>query len=156
MKCEKCGRDVPEQIDYCPNCKLNENRNQNNHEKTTSESNYELEEQIKTEEKMNERATRKKERIQREEKIYQIFKKYENRAFTSMIIAFIPFTILTFSIFSFSKYTDLSNKVHSMYPLITNITAFIIGMIGLHSKRRVLIIFGLLLGVIAFCLFYWL
>lgn len=37
MKCEKCGKNIPEQINYCPTCKINEIRSVN-HEITPAES----------------------------------------------------------------------------------------------------------------------
>jgi len=145
MKCDKCGKDIPEILNCCPTCKVIENRNQINYEKITIENKDEQEKQVQAEE--NNRNTKKEERIQREEKLRQILnpllRSHEKRAFKSLITSFIIFLLALFIVNNSTEFTNLNEiyrRLIFVLPLIANLIAIIAEITRLHMRRLIALV----------------
>jgi len=146
MKCEKCEKAIPAQIDYCPTCKVNETKNQNNQDEKIKE----IIDPTLTE-KQKDRIQKKEERIQREERIREILtpslQKYHKRKMTSMLLLLIPLAFFVFTS-DFKGYTRLIIAI----PLMANVVALFTWIIGLHSKTRIFAVIGL--SILTFLVIY--
>jgi len=138
MNCQRCGKVIPEQIDYCPSCKINEIKSQNNHANPDIDTFSEHEEQIQREEESK--------------PLDSLAPKNNKWATISLIASLVPmFLILFFPVIrpffaSVIKHPQmiLLYRLVSLFPIIAIVIAIVCGIKGLNSERRSLAIFALI------------
>jgi len=137
MNCQKCGKDIPEQIDYCPSCKINEMRKQSS-AKVGVDSLDKHEEQILVEEENKQTDC--------------IISNSNKWATISLIMSLIPMIFILLFPFirpffaSVIKYPQLLwfYRLVSLLPIIAIIIAFTYGIKGLNSEKKSLAIIALI------------
>ena len=154
MKCDKCGKDIPEQIDYCPSCKVVEKKIQTNREHLTNEDVNAQEKQIQTEEEIKQIAISH----------MQKNNKWATISFITSIISFFIFSMtpLFWLIAAIIADNELPLEIGKWFmrfvfilPWITNAISLIAGIIGLYSKKRIFAIIGLIFTIIVIMLYYY-
>jgi len=157
MKCDKCGKYIPEQIDYCPTCKIKESRNQKGQEKVIKNSN-EQNRLLQPKEEINQVRSYRIEKNNR-------FAIISFEVSLILIFLFIFYIFVLFYLWISPKINEIPVQyVQRKYPellviavilfRIGNAASLVTGIVGLHSKRKFFAIVGVMLSILTFIFLY--